>query len=124
MAVLDGLPGVEVTIVVDGADLHEYQDTDTVDDRNPVTKYIEAVDNTNFAIKIKVTKDATFEGDALVFYTKVDGTCIFNPVIQPIHVQAGAHTKIVEGVEVGHHRIRKLKFNALETGEWSCHYRT
>ncbi|KAG9638363.1 hypothetical protein KCU64_g13835, partial [Aureobasidium melanogenum] len=83
MAVLDGLPGVEVAVVADGEDLHEYQDADMEDDEDTVTKYIEAADNTNFAIKIKVTKDAKFKGRALSFRKA--------------------------------QRMRKLKFNALET---------
>ncbi|KAH0006756.1 hypothetical protein KCU78_g12139, partial [Aureobasidium melanogenum] len=96
MAVLDGLPGVEVTVVVDGKDLHEYQDADMEDDEGTITKYIEAVDNANFAIRIKVTKDATFH-------------------VSTTDVSAGSDVFAVDGVQIGARRLRKLKFNTLET---------
>ncbi|KAG9525875.1 hypothetical protein KCU93_g5713, partial [Aureobasidium melanogenum] len=115
MAVLDGLPGVEVTVVVDGKDLHEYQDADMEDDEGTITKYIEAVDNANFAIKIKVSKDVEFKGDFLSFGISLDGSSVRNPVVNSSQVRACTHVRIVEGVQVGVQRMRKLKFNALET---------
>ncbi|KAG9550739.1 hypothetical protein KCU71_g14049, partial [Aureobasidium melanogenum] len=84
MAVLDGLPGVEVTVIVDGEDLHEYWDADMEDEEDTVTKYIEAVDGAHFAVKIKVTEDATFKGDTLAFKIKVDGSMIRQPLIEPM----------------------------------------
>ncbi|KAG9587462.1 hypothetical protein KCU77_g9196, partial [Aureobasidium melanogenum] len=115
MAVLDGLPGVEVAVVADGEDLHEYQDADMEDDEDTVTKYIEAVDNTNFAIKIKVTKDAKFKGRALSFRMSVDGSSVRNALVRSTLVRARTHVRVVEGAQVKAQRMRKLKFNALET---------
>ncbi|KAH0159986.1 hypothetical protein KCU67_g6903, partial [Aureobasidium melanogenum] len=112
MAVLDGLPGVEVTVVVDGQDLHEYQDADMEDDEDTVTKYIEAVDNANFAIKIKVSEDVEFKGDCLSFDISVDGVHIDRPLVSgPISQEV---LRVADGVRVGSEHIRKLKFNALE----------
>ena len=87
------------------------------DDEGTVTKYIEAVDGVHFAIKIKVTKDATFKGSGLGFYTAVDGSSIRNPFVEPRHVKSGPRIRIVEGMQVGAQSMRKLRFNALETGE-------
>ncbi|KAG9683845.1 hypothetical protein KCU95_g18025, partial [Aureobasidium melanogenum] len=115
MAVLDGLPGVEITVVVDGEDLHEYQDADTEDDEDTVTKYIEAVDNANFAVKIKVTKDAKFKGNRLAFEVLVDGTRISRPLIGPRRRQVSTHVQMVRGIQVGDRHVRKLRFDALET---------
>lgn len=119
MAVLDGLPGVEITVVVDGKDLHEYQDADMEDDEDTVTKYIEAVDNANFAIKIKVAKGATFKGNRLSFKVLVDGARISRPLMGPLRRQKPTHVHMVRGIQVGPRHIRKLKFDALETGKSS-----
>ncbi|KAH0364053.1 hypothetical protein KCU65_g6976, partial [Aureobasidium melanogenum] len=115
MAVLDGLPGVEVTVVVDGDDLHEHQDTDLQDEEDTITKYIEAVDGANFAVKIKVSKDATFKGDQLSFKVLVDGTRISRPLIGPLRGRVSTRVRMVHGIQVGDRHIRKLKFDALET---------
>ncbi|KAH0153042.1 hypothetical protein KCU67_g9631, partial [Aureobasidium melanogenum] len=115
MAVLDGLPGVEVTVVVDGKDLHEYQDADMEDDEGTITKYIEAVDNANFAIRIKVTKDATFHGNCLSFRVMVEGLTVRRPMVSTTDVSAGSDVFAVDGVQIGARRLRKLKFNTLET---------
>lgn len=117
MAVLDSLPGVEVTVVVDGKDLHEYRDADMEDDENTVTKYIEAVDDANFAINIKATKDARFEGTCLAFKVLVDELVVRRPLIDSAHVRRRNYVRIVDGVQTKAEHSRKLKFNALETGE-------
>ncbi|KAG9517387.1 hypothetical protein KCV07_g6167, partial [Aureobasidium melanogenum] len=115
MAVLDGLPGIEVTVVVDGKDLHEYQDAGMEDDEDTVTKYIEAVDNANFAIKIKVTKDAEFKGNRLSFKVLVDGSLISRPLVGPLRRRTPTGVRMVNGIQVGDRHIRKLKFDALES---------
>lgn len=120
MAVLDSLPGVEVTVVVDGEDLHEYQDADMEDNEDTVTKYIEAVDGANFAIKIKATNNTVFKGHFLNFRTSLDGSSVCNPLIRRVGRRARTHVRIVEGAQVRAQRMRKLKFDALETGESFC----
>ncbi|KAG9965081.1 hypothetical protein KCU61_g1946, partial [Aureobasidium melanogenum] len=85
------------------------------DEEDTVTKYIEAVDGAHFAVKIKVTEDVTFEGDALVFRISLDGSSVRNPAVKSSQVRACTHVRIVEGVQVGIQRMRKLKFNALKT---------
>ncbi|KAK6007689.1 hypothetical protein QM012_004503 [Aureobasidium pullulans] len=117
MAVLDSLPGVEVTVVVDDKDLHEYQDTDMEDGEDTVTKYVEAVDNANFAIKIKVTADATFLGNCMSFKTLVDGSRAGWPLVDSPRKRkrTRSHTRVVNGMQIGARQLRRLKFNAIET---------
>lgn len=119
MAILDSLPGVEITVVVDGEDLHEYQDTDMEDEENTVTKYVEAVTGANFAIKIMVPKKFGFEGTCLSFHVLVDGAEAEHPLIQPRHVRRAPKVRSVEGARVSNTHIRKFRFTELETGEYS-----
>jgi hypothetical protein len=115
MAILDSLPGVEITVVVNGEDLHEYQDTDMEDEENTVTKYVEAVTGANFAIKITMPKGFAFGGDCLSFRVKVDGLFAKSPLIGPGDTSE-ISTFLVDGVTVGDENIRKLRFSELEIG--------
>lgn len=116
MAVLDGLPGVEVTVVVDRKDLHEYRDSDTVDKEDFVIRYIEVVDGADFAVNIKTSMDFEFKGDVLSSQVSIDGTPICYAIITPTDVQAGACNCKVGGVRMDENSIRRLKFRVLETG--------
>ncbi|KAL2032885.1 hypothetical protein VTO58DRAFT_106057 [Aureobasidium pullulans] len=115
MAILDSLPGVEITVVVDGEDLHEYQDADMEDEENTVTKYVEAVTGANFTIKIMVPKKFGFEGTCLSFHVLVDGAEAEHPLIQPRHVRRAPKVRSVEGARVSNTHIRKFRFTELET---------
>ncbi|THY27019.1 hypothetical protein D6D00_05256 [Aureobasidium pullulans] len=110
MAILDSLPGVEITVVVDGEDLHEYQDTDMEDEENTVTKYVEAVTGANFAIKACVSQYFKYEGDCLGIRVEVDGLFVSSPLFKP----HGRSTFLADGVFVGDENIRKLRFSKLE----------
>ncbi|THX60033.1 hypothetical protein D6D06_01596 [Aureobasidium pullulans] len=113
MAILHSLPGVEITVVVDGEDLHEYQDTDMEDEENTVTKYVEAVTGANFAIKACVSQQFKYEGDCLNIRVAVDGLFVSSPLIEPGDTSK-ISTSLVDGVIVGDENIRKLRFSELE----------
>ncbi|THX82003.1 hypothetical protein D6D04_03752 [Aureobasidium pullulans] len=115
MAILDSLPGIEITVVVDGEDLHEYQDTDMEDEENTVTKYVEAVTDANFAIKIKGSRELEYKGEYLSLKVLVDGLCIEKPLIGRERTRKGSYTRLVEGLNVRAGYMRKLRFNTLET---------
>ncbi|TIA62545.1 hypothetical protein D6C77_02681 [Aureobasidium pullulans] len=119
MAILDSLPGVEITVVVDGEDLHEYQDTDMEDEENTVTKYVEAVTDANFAIKIKGSQELQYKGDCLSLDVLVDGLRIQRPLIGREATRNGGYTRLVEGLKVNAGYMRRLRFNTLETGTWT-----
>ncbi|KAG9591014.1 hypothetical protein KCU77_g6519, partial [Aureobasidium melanogenum] len=115
MAILDALPGVEVTVVVNDEDLHEYQESDTANREDTVTKYIEAVDGANFAVKIKVTKDFVFKGDLLCAPVRIDGTLACYAAIAPADVQDGTYDYNVDSMRIDDESKRRLKFEVLET---------
>ncbi|THZ08482.1 hypothetical protein D6C93_00503 [Aureobasidium pullulans] len=115
MAILDSLPGVGITVVVDGEDLHEYQDTDMEDEENTVTKYVEAVTDANFTIKIKGSQELEYKGDCLSLDVLVDGLRIQRPLIGREATRNGGYTRLVEGLKVNAGYMRRLRFNTLET---------
>ncbi|THX83186.1 hypothetical protein D6D05_03603 [Aureobasidium pullulans] len=115
MAILDSLPGVEITVVVDGEDLHEYQDTDMEDEENTVTKYVEAVTGANFAIKFKGSRELEYKGEYLSLEVLVDGLCIDRPLIGRDRTRKGSYTYLSEGLTVRAGYMRRLRFNTLET---------
>ncbi|KAI3317472.1 hypothetical protein HD806DRAFT_526993 [Xylariaceae sp. AK1471] len=79
MAIIQGLPGLEVTIFTDGSTAKEYDDPSGTDEvhRRPqvVTKYIECKDNEPFRIHLKATKKYSwgYENHALNFAAVIDG---------------------------------------------------
>lgn len=115
MAILDSLPGVEITVVVDGEDLHEYQDTHKNDGEDTVTSYIEATSGANFAIRIKISKDTIYKGDRLDFGVTIDGE-----YVDGLSMTKGCLDEIIliEGMPVSQGHLKKMKFSELKTGMW------
>jgi len=83
MAILKDLPGVQVSIFVNGQELHKYDDPDD-DENNPapdsVTKFIEAECGAEFSIRVDLKEEAktAYKGDdptdhSLRFAVYVDG---------------------------------------------------
>ena len=83
MAVVDGLPGVEVTVKVGGRKAVEYDDPDAADAvdtlPNPAckttSKYIESVDNAEFALLLNISHsyDWGYRDHSLSVHLFVDG---------------------------------------------------
>lgn len=86
MAVLQEVPGIEVAVRIHNQDVTEYSDPHASESNcatefkcPQVTKYIEAIDNAEFAIRIRVKKDEYAWGEMghhLVATITVDGTLI------------------------------------------------
>jgi hypothetical protein len=79
MAIIEGLPGIEVTIYTDGGTAKEYDDPSRIDEihRRPqeVSKYIECKDNEPFRIHLSATKKYLwgYKDHALNFAALIDG---------------------------------------------------
>lgn len=78
MAILAGIPGIEVTVWCNGAQLHEYPDEcgDGVDpavEYKTVTKYVESTANAEFCIRFTVTPPFKLGRKDLGFYVALDG---------------------------------------------------
>ncbi|KAK4496758.1 hypothetical protein PRZ48_012741 [Zasmidium cellare] len=74
MAVLDGLPGVEVTVQVDGIALKEYEDPDEEELAKTHVCYVESKSEKHFSISVKVKDDFKYKGDSISVLTTADGT--------------------------------------------------
>ena len=114
MAVIDVLPGVEVSITVKGDALTEYHDDHLEDDEQTTTRYIEAVSGTIFVVQISLKKDFVFAGNCVECTIYVDGTWADGPFIS----KGESHTRISKGIDVdGGTKVKKYRFATLETGK-------
>ena len=59
MAVIEGRPGLEVTIISGGEALYEYDDNEAKTTAQTVTKFVEIGDDDNFEVLIKFNDDNT-----------------------------------------------------------------
>lgn len=100
MAIIDSVPGVEVSICVDKVPLTEYPD-DEQEGGHTTSRYVEAVSGREFTIKLEVTEAAVFVSDRIAFDVYIDG------VFCTGRVYATSNVSVLGGYH----------FAALETGE-------
>jgi len=133
MAVFDGLPGVEVTVLLGTQTMAEY-DAEAVEisplatiaefhqHNHTVTKYIESIDDAEFDIKFTVGEAFNLECQFLSFKTEVDGTFIGSPAMhsQALKIQkqwsrvlSGPESKTVAGVLIKQMKFAKLDISKL-----------
>jgi len=88
MAVLDGLPGLEVEIVVNGQPLKEYTDT-FVDEEEAKTviKYVEAVSGANFEIYCRFTRPYPHRDVVNSAHVELDGEGVVGKIIRKSYLQ-------------------------------------
>lgn len=121
MAILAGVPGLKVEILVNGEPLREYDEDRDEDDEpsepNTITKYVEVVSGAEFQIKYTFKRpfpsqkavDVDFHFDSLTDGVVVNQTILFNP---SGHWYVGPESRIG-----GRTQIQKLSFSDLEIGE-------
>lgn len=116
MAVIEALPGVEVTIEVDGQPLREYSDADSDEAENPrtVIRYVEDQNDQVFRIACTVTPRFKFEGDLVCFPSRVDGQEFHSKVIKERHVLESSKTVYREGYRPTQESLKRFTFNAIE----------
>ena len=119
MAIINDLPGVEVTVTVHDYDLQEYHDGDVEDEERTVTKYIQAQEGQLFEVRIKVPKGFTFEGDCLAFTIFVDGNWVVEPLVDAELCALCDSLDRIKGVEEPNNYIRRFCFRAIELGKES-----
>ncbi|KAK4496756.1 hypothetical protein PRZ48_012739 [Zasmidium cellare] len=117
MAILKSLPGVEVTVEVDGEPLDEYEDKTSTDDFDTVTRYIEAPNDRDFEIIIVTSAGAT-RGAGLEYQIIVDGNV--SEELVTTHDQCfnrDPHTWVSVGWPISSSSYRTYKFNRFSTCE-------
>lgn len=117
MAINDVLPGVEVTIAVDGQPLREYIDANQEEDDKTVTRYIEAKAGQKFSVVMKTSRNVKFLGDILTFCISIDGQRVDKSTRGKAEVLAQAFkVNISEGLRVSPTKLLPYCFANLETG--------
>ena len=74
------LKGIEVSVVIDGKALTEYDDEDIADEdsdyTSKVSRYVEAVSDAEFSISITVPQSYEFAADAIALRLSLDGVWV------------------------------------------------
>lgn len=116
MAISDLLPGLDVSIKVNGQVLREYEGDDIEDEERTVTRYVEAVSGDTFEIELKVQQGFDFIGDALGFDIHIDGSeKLDGPLIRSKMCASGEHTRVSQGCRVPGNKVKLYHFAALQT---------
>jgi hypothetical protein len=113
MAVIDVLPHVEVTVVVDGQPLTEHIDTDLQEEDRTVTRYTEALSGKVFEVHVNVGGTCKLYGDALQCDIFVDGLKADTVLLQN---RWPSHHYISSGKRLGRDKVKEYCFASLETG--------
>lgn len=115
------LPGISVELWTNGQKLKEFNDEDTVDgQRDTVTRYVEAVPNTEFSVHVVLEDNFRYRPNDLSVSLKLDGQTTARMSIRPrLHV--AQHREIlascvrdVDGVG----RKQRFAFGELKTCEF------
>lgn len=127
MAVIDTVPGVNVSIWIDGKPVKEYEDASEEADEplaaKTAVRYIESISDTEFAIHVSVLP--TFEGhrqtnDDILVKAKVDGkwrTGRFMPFWNSDTRPWNTLLEGISGVDAsGHGTVSLFKFAAINIG--------
>lgn len=128
MAILDEVPGIKVTVQVDGQDLTEFDDPHAADsdfkvdyECPVVSKYIESIEDAEFSIKLAIDHDVyawgrRFRSRCLIGHAEIDGSWIDSPIIH-----AGDEDQVIDGLRSYSEAskewyLRKLKFSMTSQG--------
>lgn len=127
MAIIDGVPGLEVQILVDGEPLIEYDDEDEpgVHDgsgRKTISKFVEARSGAEFVIKCSFDAVNPYKTNDLQIAVYIDGKYMDDRVLYARQIQAPYISRL------SGHRYRtgsqffqrKFSFSELSIGRPTC----
>ncbi|KAK7921229.1 hypothetical protein PG985_009251 [Apiospora marii] len=138
MTINEDVPGVYVAVQINGADVTEYAAPDAGDDDAPqptVTKYIECIDDTNFAIRMGVNRayEWGYRNHALSLQVYVDGHWVIGKLFRsPDMLNLGYFPSTEESIIRGREEInpstnewelRNFKFASVTTVDEAQHER-
>jgi hypothetical protein len=133
MAILQGLPGIRVTVCVEREEVHEYDDNE--DEVKPgevgqyqasktVSKFIESTPGQVFAINLSAGSPYKFDCGSLAFVIFADGRKVYKPLLQKkdYYIRPGWKRRI-DGIQSegsgGECMLRPFKFAAIKTSKLS-----
>lgn len=129
MAILDALPGVEVTVLVSNRQAVEY-DADDEQQQSLAkhacptsTKFIESIDDATFSIKLVPGRSYSqgYKKHALWFRVYIDGQHIESRVLKAKQRDT-IDSKTVYDRESRQWKNHQLKFSAIRIGMVSCYF--
>src|ERR1700712_1287703 len=99
MAVLDDLPGFDVSILVDNTALKEYDDDEEVTSAESgaigehqvsktISKYIEAMSDKDFQIHLKLLEGHQMNCPTYTTIIRIDGQLVHRPIISKVSGKA------------------------------------
>ena len=124
------LKGIEISVVVDGKALTEYDDEDAANENSDhpsgVSKYIEAVPDAEFSIDITMSQSYDLTADGLSFRLSLDGVSVRNRICRKAMLKrlrkdwrdniAGSPMKNGDKCY-----LRPFKFNDIKIGKTILH---
>lgn len=136
MAILNKLPGLEVTINVNGVPLQEYEE-DSSDlyeaspglsgewqDARTVSRYIEAATDTEFSIVVAGEPEFERSSPSLLCDLYIDGKWVWGPIFTEPSLRKPTFRNETKGIYVSmptgsgdHSLLKKFKFAKIETSE-------
>lgn len=117
MAILPGIRGAKVEIIMNGTARREYNDRDLEEDLNEyeIERYIEAIPGQVFSVRIELLPDFMHESNCLRCRIFVDGALVDAPLL----LKADADSIFIsEGNELDGGMVEKYRFASPETGKW------
>lgn len=112
MAIIKLLPGVEVSITVDGSDLKELVNNAAKEPDRIVTRYIEVKDTQMFGVRVKVAKAFQFKESALIFHILIDGQLTKGTIVENGDMPKDL---TIHGIGAGD-SLSRYRFTSLEVG--------
>ena len=130
MAILDLVPGLEVTVCVDDHPLEEYNDDEEVEAQpgeafqhqasRTVSKYVESITDKEFEIRCNVTSAFNMDCPTLFFTVFVDGAKLVSRLIRYKTLAASqlSYAETIKGIDLninGRLAVKPFKFSEIKT---------
>jgi hypothetical protein len=115
MAVLTGVPGLEVQVIVNGAPLQEHINPDEETSLNKVVRYIECASGAEFSVRYNFDH-AFVQYYGIFVLVRVDGKHSDSHVLERKYKLKGRDFPGVRGYDGLKYSMRKFSFSELKTG--------
>ncbi|KAK4496757.1 hypothetical protein PRZ48_012740 [Zasmidium cellare] len=123
MAILTHLPGIEVTINVNGRALSEHRERQLIDPPETISRYVEVQSEQHFEVHIRTSPGAV-RAAGHKFFVHVDGNKTDWGLVEPRHCISGPKISISAGTHRREGLTRPYKFNVFTTDDDGSKERT
>lgn len=124
MAIIEVVPGIQVSVLISGKAAPEFPDpgTDAPSGCKTTTRYIESRDDATFAVHVAANSDYdwVYKSHAVKAVLFVDGGYVENCIIGEMGANETLHGPRRYDVSTGEWSARGMKFSSVRTGEIFC----